>query len=149
MQNIFKALLQIVKEYEDVCVIYPMHPNPKVREIAYGELGGCERILLCEPLGVLDFHNFLAHSYMIVTDSGGIQEEAPYFGKPILVARDTTERPEGIEAGTARLIGVNRNSVYQNIKLLLDNTTVYTKMSQAKNPYGDGFASTRIVEVLK
>ena len=149
MENIFKALLQIVKEYEDVCVIYPMHPNPKVREIAYNELSGCDRVLLTEPLGVVDFHNFLACSYMIVTDSGGIQEEAPYFGKPVLVARDTTERPEGIVAGTARLIGIHRESVYQNIKLILDDTAIYIKMAQSKNPYGDGFSSARIADVLR
>ena len=149
MRCIFKALRKIVKEYEDVCVIYPMHPNPKVREIAYEVFCECDRILLTEPFGVLDFHNFLAKSYLTVTDSGGIQEEAPYFGIPVLVARDTTERPEGIEAGTARLIGREEKSVYQSIKCLLDDSILYTKMSQAKNPYGDGFSSARIAAVLK
>ena len=148
MKNIFRALRQVTKEYSDVCVIYPVHPNPRVREIVSEELLGCERIILTEPLGVFDFHNFLAQSYMIVTDSGGIQEEAPYLKKPILVARDTTERPEGIAAGTARLIGCEQETVYQNIKLLLDDTSLYFQMSHAKNPFGDGFASSRIADVL-
>lgn len=148
MQNVFCALKRIVEEYSDVCVIYPVHPNPKVREIVLASLSGVERVFLCESLGVFDFHNFLARSYMIVTDSGGIQEEAPYFKKPVLVVRDTTERPEGVEAGTLRLVGTDFVSVYQNLKLLLDDKDVYYAMAQSKNPYGDGFASSRIADVV-
>ena len=148
MKNVFRALRKIADEYSDVRIIYPLHPNPCVREIAYAELGDCKSICLTEPLGVLDFHNFLAKSYIIITDSGGIQEEAPHLGKPVLVARDTTERPEGIRAGTARLIGCEEETVYKSIKLLLDDTSLYAKMSQAQNPYGDGFASSRIANVL-
>ena len=148
MRNVFCALKRIAEEYSDVCVIYPIHPNPKVREIVLAELCGSERIFLCEPLGVFDFHNFLARSNLIVTDSGGIQEEAPYFKKPVLVVRDTTERPEGVEAGTLRLVGTDFVSVYKNLKLLLDDTAVYHSMAQAKNPFGDGFASSRIADVV-
>ena len=119
-----------------------------MRKIAYEELGNSERVCLTEPLGVLDFHNILARSYIVVTDSGGIQEEAPHLGKPVLITRNTTERPEGINAGTARLIGCEEQTVYQSIKQLLDDTDLYTKMSQAQNPYGDGFASARIADAL-
>ena len=148
MKNVFRALYRITEEYPDTCVIYPMHPNPEVREIARAELGKSKSVYLSEPLGVLDFHNILARSYIAVTDSGGIQEEAPHLNKPVLVARDTTERPEGIQAGTAKLIGCEAQNVYQSIKRLLDDPVLYTKMSQAQNPYGDGFASARIANVL-
>ena len=148
MRGVFRALSRIVEEYADVCVVYPTHPNPQVRRIANEELCGEERIFLIDPLGVFDFHNFLAHSYMILTDSGGVQEEAPYLGKPVLVARNTTERPEGIEAGTARLIGCEEEGVYESVKLLLDKREVYFEMAQAKNPYGDGYAASRIVDFI-
>ncbi len=148
MRNVFRALRRIAKEHKDVCIIYPVHPNPRVRKIAHAELCDCERILLTEPLGVLDFHNFLARCYMTLTDSGGIQEEAPHLGKPVLVARNTTERPEGISAGTARLIGCKEVDVYQSVKLLLDDSSLYSEMAQSKNPYGDGFASSRIADIL-
>ena len=148
MRNVFRALCRIVEEYKDVCVLYPAHPNPKVRRIAEQEFAMRERIHIIEPLVAFDFHNFLARCYMVVTDSGGIQEEAPYLGKPVLVARNTTERPEGIEAGTARLIGCEEEGVYESVKLLLDKREVYFEMAQAKNPYGDGFAASRIVDFI-
>ena len=113
------------------------------------ELGGCDRIHIIEPLEVLDFHNFLANSYMILTDSGGIQEEAPSLGKPVLVMRDTTERPEGIKAGTLKLVGTDEDTIYKNFKELLENSSVYEQMSKASNPYGDGFASKRIADILE
>ena len=122
--------------------------NPLVRKAAETELGDCDRIHIIEPLDVLDFHNFIARSYMILTDSGGIQEEAPSLGKPVLVMRDTTERPEGIKAGTLKLVGTDEESIYRNFKLLLDNQEEYNKMSRASNPYGDGTASERIVNIL-
>lgn len=149
MRGAFRALRRIVEEYEDVCAVYPMHPNPRVRRIAEEELAACERIYLIEPLGVFDFHNFLARCYMVLTDSGGIQEEAPYLGKPVLVVRNTTERPEGIEAGTARLVGCEENGVFEGVRLLLEDRDLYFEMAQAKNPYGDGYASSRIVDILE
>ena len=148
MKNVFRALRRIAEEYSDVCVIYPVHPNPSVSKIAREEFLGCRNIFLTEPLGVFDFHNFLARSYMIITDSGGIQEEAPHLGKPVLVARDTTERPEGIEAGTAMLIGCDEINAYEKISLLINGSLLYSKMASAKNPYGDGKASLRIADVL-
>jgi len=148
MRNMFRAIKRIVDEHKDIKAIYPIHMNPVVREAANEVLGGCDRIRIIEPLEVLDFHNFLARSYLILTDSGGIQEEAPSLGKPVLVMRDTTERPEGIAAGTLKLVGTNEEIIYKNFKLLLEDKTEYEKMSCASNPYGDGFASKRIADIL-
>ena len=148
MRNMFKAIKRIVEEHEDIKAIYPIHMNPEVREAASEVLGGCDRIRIIEPLEVLDFHNFLSRSYLILTDSGGIQEEAPSLGKPVLVMRDTTERPEGIAAGTLKLVGTSEDIIYKNFKLLLENKAEYDKMSCASNPYGDGFASKRIADIL-
>lgn len=149
MKNMFRAIRRIIDEHEDVKAIYPIHMNPAVREIAEEILGGDERIRIIEPLEVLDFHNFLANSYLILTDSGGIQEEAPSLGKPVLVMRDTTERPEGIVAGTLKLVGTDEETIYQNFKELLENQDSYAKMSQSSNPYGDGFTCKRIVDILE
>ena len=149
MHHMFRAIKRIVDEHDDVKVIYPIHMNPIVREAAKQELGNCDRIHIIDPLEVLDFHNFLARSYMILTDSGGIQEEAPSLGKPVLVMRDTTERPEGIKAGTLKLVGTDERTIYNNFKLLLENEDEYNKMSQASNPYGDGKACERIVQILR
>lgn len=149
MHNMFRAIRRVMNEHPDVKAIYPIHMNPVVREAASAELSGCDRIHIIEPLDVLDFHNFLAHSYMILTDSGGIQEEAPSLGKPVLVMRDTTERPEGIEAGTLKLVGTDEEVIYQNFKLLLESMEEYEKMAKASNPYGDGFACKRIADVLE
>lgn len=148
MRNMFKAIRRIMDEHPDCKAIYPIHMNPVVREIAQEILGDDERIHIIEPLDVLDFHNFLANSYMILTDSGGIQEEAPSLGKPVLVMRDTTERPEGVAAGTLKLVGTDEEKIYENFKELLENPVAYQKMSQASNPYGDGFASQRIVDII-
>lgn len=149
MQHMFAAIKRIVEEYKDVKVIYPIHMNPTVRKIADDILGACERVHIIEPLEVLDFHNFMARSYLILTDSGGIQEEAPSLGKPVLVMRNTTERPEGVEAGTLRLVGTDEDIIYSMFKLLLDDSLEYEKMSQASNPYGDGNASKRIADILE
>lgn len=149
MHNMFCAIRRIMDEHKDVKAIYPIHMNPLVREAAAQELGGCDRIHIIEPLEVLDFHNFLSRSYMILTDSGGIQEEAPSLGKPVLVMRDTTERPEGLKAGTLKLVGTDEQVIYENFKELLENESVYTAMSNASNPYGDGFASKRIADILE
>ncbi|NLL99828.1 MAG: UDP-N-acetylglucosamine 2-epimerase (non-hydrolyzing), partial [Treponema sp.] len=149
MRSMFKAIKRIVNEFEDVKVIYPVHLNPLVREAANEILGNHERIKLIEPLQVKDFHNFMARSYIILTDSGGIQEEAPSLGKPVLVMRDTTERPEGIKAGTLKLVGTKEETIYKNFKKLLTNEKLYKKMSNASNPYGDGHASERIAKILK
>ena len=148
MYNIFKAVKRIVNEFKDVKVVFPIHLNPKVRAIANEVLGDCDRIKMIEPLEVFDFHNFQNHSYLILSDSGGIQEEAPSLGKPVLVLRDTTERPEGIEAGTLKLAGTSEDKIYELTKELLSNDEEYKKMSNANNPYGDGFASKRIVDIL-
>lgn len=148
MHNMFRAIRRVMEEHPDVKAIYPIHMNPMVRKAADEELGDCERIHIIEPLDVLDFHNFLARSYMILTDSGGIQEEAPSLGKPVLVMRDTTERPEGIAAGTLKLVGTDENVIYNNFKLLLEDKKAYNAMSEASNPYGDGFACKRIADVL-
>lgn len=148
MRNMFRAILRVMEEHQDVKAIYPIHMNPVVRQIAEEELGGCDRVRIIEPLEVLDFHNFLSRSYMILTDSGGIQEEAPSLGKPVLVMRDTTERPEGIAAGTLKLVGTNEQTIYDNFKLLLENMDEYEKMAAASNPYGDGYASQRIAQIL-
>lgn len=149
MRNMFRAIRRIIDEHDDVKAIYPIHMNPIVREIADEILGGDDRIHIIEPLDVLDFHNFLARSYLILTDSGGIQEEAPSLGKPVLVMRDTTERPEGIEAGTLKLVGTEEETIYRNFKQLLENQSEYEKMSKASNPYGDGFACKRIADILE
>ena len=138
MKHMFRAIRRVMDEHPDVKAIYPIHMNPVVREIADSILGDDERIRIIEPLEVLDFHNFLNRSYMILTDSGGIQEEAPSLGKPVLVMRDTTERPEGIAAGTLKLVGTEEETIYQNFKSLLENKDEYEKMSKASNPYGDG-----------
>ena len=149
MENIFKAVRRIVEEHEDVVVVYPMHKNPKVRDIAGQLLSDHNRIELIEPLEVIDFHNFAANSHLILTDSGGVQEEAPSLGKPVLVLRDTTERPEGVEAGTLKLVGVEEEDVYNETKKLLNDQSSYESMSIAQNPYGDGLASKRICENIK
>jgi len=149
MRNMFRAIRRVMDEHPDVKAIYPIHMNPVVRQAAEEELGNCDRIHIIEPLEVLDFHNFLARSFMILTDSGGIQEEAPSLGKPVLVMRDTTERPEGIKAGTLKLVGTNEDVIYKNFKSLLENQEVYDAMSKASNPYGDGFASKRIADILE
>ena len=148
MHNMFRAIRRIIEEHPDVKAIYPIHMNPTVRETANQELGACDRIHIIEPLEVLDFHNFLANSFMILTDSGGVQEEAPSLGKPVLVMRDTTERPEGIDAGTLKLVGTDEQVIYDNFKLLLENKEAYGVMSRASNPYGDGFACKRIADIL-
>ena len=149
MHNMFRAIRRIMDEHRDVKAIYPIHMNPAVRQAAEEELGGCDRIHMIEPLEVLDFHNFLARSYMILTDSGGIQEEAPSLGKPVLVMRDTTERPEGVKAGTLKLGGTNEQGIYDNFKLLLEDPAVYEAMAKASNPYGDGMACRRIADILE
>jgi len=148
MKRIFKAIRRIVDEFEDVKVIYPIHMNPKVREVAKEIFNKCDKVKLIEPLEVFDFHNYQNKSHIILTDSGGIQEEAPSLGKPVLVLRDTTERPEGIEAGTLKLVGTDEEIIYQETKKLLTNKEEYEKMSKASNPYGDGFASKRIVDAI-
>ena len=149
MRHMFRAIRRVMDEHPDVKAIYPIHMNPLVRETANEILGDDDRIHIIEPLDVLDFHNFLARSFMILTDSGGIQEEAPSLGKPVLVMRDTTERPEGIEAGTLKLVGTDEENIYKHFKLLLESSVEYEKMSKASNPYGDGFACKRIADVLE
>lgn len=148
MRHIFKAIRRIVDEFEDVKVLYPIHMNPKVRETAHEIFDGCDRVKLIEPLEVFDFHNFQNKSYMIMSDSGGVQEEAPSLGKPVLVLRDTTERPEGIDAGTLKLVGTEEENIYKEAKELLTNKESYERMSKASNPYGDGHASERIVDAI-
>lgn len=149
MHQMFRAIKRIVDETPDIKVLYPIHMNPVVRKAADQELGADDRIRIIEPLDVLDFHNFMARSYLILTDSGGIQEEAPSLGKPVLVMRDTTERPEGIEAGTLKLVGTNEETIYTEFKKLLTDSEEYNKMSNASNPYGDGFACKRIADILQ
>ncbi len=149
MKHMFRAIRRVCDEHPDIKAIYPIHMNPAVRETADAILGGDERIRIIEPLDVLDFHNFLARSYLVLTDSGGIQEEAPSLGKPVLVMRDTTERPEGIRAGTLKLTGTDEEVIYENFRLLLEEPAEYEKMSTASNPYGDGFASRRIADILE
>lgn len=148
MHHMFRAIRRIMDEHQDVKAVYPIHMNPLVKQAAEAELGGCDRVHIIEPLDVLDFHNFLSRSYMILTDSGGIQEEAPSLGKPVLVMRDTTERPEGIMAGTLKLVGTNEEVIYSAFKQLLEDDTEYAKMSHASNPYGDGHACERIADIL-
>ena len=149
MHNMFRAIRRIIDEHPDVKAIYPIHMNPVVREAAKEELGDCDRIHIIEPLDVLDFHNFLNKSYLILTDSGGIQEEAPSLGKPVLVMRDTTERPEGVAAGVLKLVGTEESVIYDNFKLLLESQEAYMKMANASNPYGDGTASKQIASILR
>ncbi|MCI8464445.1 MAG: UDP-N-acetylglucosamine 2-epimerase (non-hydrolyzing) [Lachnospiraceae bacterium] len=148
MRQMFRAIRRVMEEYPDVKVIYPVHKNPKVREVAQEILEGTDRIRLIEPLDVVDFHNFMSRSYLILTDSGGVQEEAPSLGIPVLVMRDTTERPEGIAAGTLRLVGTKEETIYQEMKRLLEDETLYQKMSKAVNPYGDGHACERIIQAI-
>lgn len=148
MRNIFRAIRRIVDEFSDVKVVYPIHMNPKVREVANEIFSNCDRVKLIEPLEVFDFHNFQNRSYIILTDSGGIQEEAPSLGKPVLVLRDTTERPEGIDAGTLKLVGTDEDVIYEETKNLLIYPSIYEKMSKASNPYGDGHASEKIVDAI-
>ncbi len=148
MRQIFRAIRRIVDEFPDVKVIYPVHLNPKVQVVAKEVLGNNNNIKLIEPLDVLDFHNFMERAYIIMSDSGGVQEEAPSLGKPVLVLRDTTERPEGIDAGTLKLVGTDEEEVYKEAKMLLVDKGRYEKMAQAKNPYGDGYASKYIVDAI-
>lgn len=149
MKNIFKAIKRVCDDYEDVKVIYPLHLNPAIRESAYSILGNSDRIHLIEPLDVIDFHNFMNKAYLILTDSGGIQEEAPSLGKPVLVVREETERPEGVEAGTLKLIGTKEDNIYKELSTLLSNPLEYKKMGNACNPYGDGYASKKISQILE
>ena len=149
LHQMFRAVRRIADDFPDVKVIYPIHMNPAVREVADAELKGSDQIHLIEPLDVLDFHNFMARSLLVLTDSGGIQEEAPSLGKPVLVMRDTTERPEGVEAGTLKLVGTDEETIYRECRKLLTDQAAYDEMSHAVNPYGDGCASERIVEILR
>ena len=149
MHHMFRAIRRIMDEHPDVKAVYPIHMNPVVRQTADEELSGCDRIRIIEPMEVLDFHNLLANSYLILTDSGGIQEEAPSLGKPVLVMRDTTERPEGIAAGTLKLVGTNEDVIYKNFKELLENKESYNAMAHAANPYGDGKTCRRIADILE
>lgn len=149
MKNMFRAIRRVMDEHTDVKAIYPIHMNPVVRKTARSILGDDERIHIIEPLDVLDFHNFQARSYLILTDSGGIQEEAPSLGKPVLVMRDTTERPEGIAAGTLKLVGTGEENIYKTFTELLDNRKSYDAMAHASNPYGDGHACERIADILE
>ena len=148
MHRMFRAIRRVMEEHPDTKALYPIHMNPMVRRAAHEELDGFNRLRLIEPMDVLDFHNFLARCQLVLTDSGGIQEEAPGLGKPVLVMRDTTERPEGVEAGTLRLVGTGEQSIYEAFTHLLDDATAYDAMSHASNPYGDGHASERIAKVL-
>ena len=149
MHNMFRAIRRVMEEHPDVKALYPIHMNPVVRKAAEEELGGMDRIHIIDPVEVFDCHNIMAQSYMILTDSGGIQEEAPSLGKPVLVMRDTTERPEGIEAGTLKLVGTDEEVIYNNFKELLENKEAYDAMSKANNPYGDGKACQRIADILE
>lgn len=148
MHQMFRAIRRIIDEFPDTKAIYPIHMNPLVREAAREHFGDCDRVHLIEPLEVIDFHNFLARSYLILTDSGGIQEEAPSLGKPVLVLRDTTERPEGIDAGTLKLVGTDEGKIYEAAKTLLTDKAAYDAMAHASNPYGDGKACKRIADIL-
>lgn len=149
MRHMFRAIRRVMDEHPDVKAIYPIHLNPAVREVADEVFEGEDRMHLIEPLDVLDFHNFMEHSYLILTDSGGIQEEAPSLGKPVLVMRDTTERPEGIKAGTLKLVGTDEETIYKEFSRLLSDKNEYDKMSKASNPYGDGHTSERIADILE
>lgn len=149
MHHMFRAIRRVMEEFPDVKALYPIHMNPVVRKAADEELGDCDRIHIIDPIEVFDCHNIMARSYLILTDSGGIQEEAPSLGKPVLVMRDTTERPEGIEAGTLKLVGTEEEVIYKNFKELLEDKETYNKMAKANNPYGDGNACKRIVDILE
>ena len=149
MHNMFRAIRRVMEEHPDVKALYPIHMNPVVRQAADEELGDLDRIHIIDPIEVFDCHNIMAHSYLILTDSGGIQEEAPSLGKPVLVMRDTTERPEGIAAGTLKLVGTEEETIYRNFKELLENREVYNAMAKANNPYGDGRACERIADILE
>ncbi len=149
MRGMFRAIRRVAEEYPDVKVLYPVHPNPAVRRVASEVLGGCGRIRLIEPLDPFDFHNLMNHAYLILSDSGGVQEEAPALGKPVLVMRDTTERPEGVEAGTLELVGTREEPIYRACRSLLDDPEKYQRMSRAQNPYGDGRASQRIADIIE
>lgn len=149
MHHMFRAIRRIMDEHPEVKAVYPIHMNPMVRQTADEELSGCDRIRIIEPMEVLDFHNLLANSYLILTDSGGIQEEAPSLGKPVLVMRDTTERPEGIATGTLKLVGTDEEVIYRNFKELLEDQDAYNKMAHAANPYGDGHTCQRIADILE
>lgn len=148
MHRMFRAIRCVMEERPDTKAIYPIHMNPSVRKAAHKELDGFDRLRIIDPLEVVDFHNFMARSHLILTDSGGIQEEAPSLGKPVLVMRDTTERPEGIEAGTLKLVGTDEETIYREFSHLLDDEGAYAKMAYASNPYGDGHASSRIAQIL-
>ena len=148
MHRMFRAIRRVMEEHPETKAVYPIHMNPAVRAAAYEELGGFDRLKIIDPLEVLDFHNFMAASHIILTDSGGIQEEAPGLGKPVLVMRDTTERPEGVAAGTLKLVGTDDRVIYEEFSKLLDDSREYERMSRASNPYGDGHASERIAEIL-
>ena len=149
MRRMFRAVRRILREYPDVKILYPIHKNPLVRAVAQEEFRDCGNIRISEPLDVIECHNIMARSFLILTDSGGIQEEAPSLGKPVLVMRDTTEREEGVRVGTVKLVGTEEEIVYENVKMLLDDPTVYRAMSETKNPYGDGFACKRIADILE
>ena len=149
MHNMFRAIRRVLDEHPDCKAVYPIHMNPVVRKAAEEELGGCDRIHIIEPIDVFDCHNFEARCFLCLTDSGGIQEEVPSYGKPVLVMRDTTERPEGVEAGTLKLVGTDEEVIYQNFKLLLENEEEYNRMAKACNPYGDGHACERIADILE
>ncbi|MCU5746576.1 UDP-N-acetylglucosamine 2-epimerase (non-hydrolyzing) [Staphylococcus sp. SQ8-PEA] len=149
MANIFEAVREIADQYKDITIVYPVHKNPKVRELAQHYLSHHERIELIEPLEVADFHNFANQAYLILTDSGGVQEEMPSLGKPVLVLRDTTERPEGVEAGTLKIVGTAKNYIVEELSKLIDHEDAYQSMAKANNPYGDGLASSRIVGHIK
>lgn len=148
MHRMFRAIRRVMEEHPDTKAIYPIHMNPLVRKAAHEELDGFDRLHIIDPLEVLDFHNFMAASHLILTDSGGIQEEAPSLGKPVLVMRDTTERPEGVAAGTLKLVGTEEDVIYREFSRLLSDETEYESMSHASNPYGDGHASERISDAL-
>ena len=149
MHHMFRAIRRVLDEHQDCKAVYPIHMNPIVREAADQELGGCERIHIIEPIDVFDCHNFEARSYLCLTDSGGIQEECPSYGVPVLVMRETTERPEGVDAGTLRLVGTNEDVIYNTFTELLVNKESYAEMSGACNPYGDGHACERIADILE
>lgn len=148
MHRMFRAIRRVMEEHPDVKALYPIHMNPAVRKAANEELSGFDRIHIIEPVDVLDCHNIMARSYLVLTDSGGIQEEAPSLGKPVLVMRDTTERPEGVEAGTLKLVGTDEGVIYENFCRLLDDEAAYAAMARAANPYGDGHACQRIADIL-
>ena len=148
MHHMFRAIRRIAEENDDIKVLYPVHLNPAVREVAAAELSSCPSVRLIDPLEVIDFHNFMARSFIILTDSGGIQEEAPSLGKPVLVMRNTTERPEGVEAGTLKLVGTSEEAIYAECRRLIEDSDAYSSMSHASNPYGDGRASERIAHIL-